>query len=64
MSEVVSVIRQVVTRLDRDTAKKLRQMAADEETTMQSLIAEGVHDLLAKRGRKPSDDLKRLARVA
>lgn len=61
MSEAV---RQVTTRIDRQTARALRQIAAAEDTTTTSLIAHGIHDVLVRHGHRPSDELKRIAKVA
>jgi hypothetical protein len=40
-------------RVNADGLRALRQLALDQDTTLQSLAVEALNDLLKKRGAKP-----------
>jgi predicted transcriptional regulator len=52
---------QLATRVDRETARQLRQIAADADTTMTSLIAQGLIHVVERYGKIPSPQLHRIA---
>jgi hypothetical protein len=46
-------VRGLLVRVNADGLRALRQLALDEDTTLQSLAIEALNDLLKKRGAKP-----------
>jgi hypothetical protein len=46
-------VRGLLIRINADGLKALRQLALDEDTTLQSLAIEALNDLLKRRGVKP-----------
>jgi hypothetical protein len=46
-------VRGLLIRVNADGLKALRQLALDEDTTLQSLAIEALNDLLKSRGLKP-----------
>ena len=46
-------VRGLLIRINADGLRALRQLALDEDTTLQSLAVEALNDLLKKRGAKP-----------
>jgi hypothetical protein len=46
-------VRGLLIRVNADGLRALRQLALDEDTTLQSLAIEALNDLLKKRGAKP-----------
>jgi hypothetical protein len=46
-------VRGLLVRVNADGLRALRQLALDEDTTLQSLAVEALNDLLKKRGAKP-----------
>jgi hypothetical protein len=47
-------VRGLLIRVNADGLRALRQLALDEDTTLQSLAIEALNDLLKKRGAKPA----------
>ena len=46
-------VRGLLIRVNADGLRALRQLALDQDTTLQSLAVEALNDLLKKRGAKP-----------
>ena len=46
-------MRGLLVRVNADGLRALRQLALDEDTTLQALAIEALNDLLRKRGAKP-----------
>ena len=55
---------QIKTRLDPQTVRQIKVIAAEEGITLTALLAEAIHDLIQARGRAPGEELKRIARKA